>query len=80
MGLAVLTAGQKPAIAARMLGAADTLGTADGAVPSPADQLRHEQAVATVTPHLSDEAFSAARAAGRSLTADQAVALALEQA
>jgi predicted ATPase len=78
-GLATLAAGQgRPAQAARLLGAADELDRAVGAVRSPARQRRHERLVADVAAALPGDAFAAAWAAGGALSPEQAVALALE--
>jgi hypothetical protein len=79
-GLAPLAAGQgRPDAAARMLGAADTFGHADGAVLSPDERHFFEQAVSTVKAAMFAEDFAAALAAGQTLSAEQAVALALAE-
>jgi predicted ATPase len=80
-GLALLTAGRRQLeVAARLLGAADALGRTDGAVWSPIERSRFEQAVAAVAATLSAESFAAAQETGRALSPEQAVALALELA
>jgi hypothetical protein len=76
--LALVAASQgRPDAAARLLGAADTLGHVDGAVPSPREQSGYQQAVTAAKASLSAEDFAAALAAGQALSAEQAVALAL---
>jgi predicted ATPase len=77
-GLARLLADRgHPDTAARLLAAADAFERADGAVPPPARQRRHEQITAAVAAALSGEAFTAAWAAGSALSPEQAAALAL---
>jgi predicted ATPase/DNA-binding XRE family transcriptional regulator len=74
-GLAKLSAGHgRLAVAARLLGAADSLDRTDGAVRTPAGQRRHEQLVADVTAAMTGEAFAAAWATGRVMSLQQAVA------
>jgi predicted ATPase/transcriptional regulator with XRE-family HTH domain len=78
-GLAKLSAIRgRPEIAAQLLGAAETLDRAVGAVRSPARQRHHEQLVAVVAAMLTPDAFSGAWAAGRALSPEQAVALELD--
>ncbi len=77
-GLAMLSPARgQPEEAALLLGAADALGRADGAVLRPAHRRHCEQALATVEAALSKEVFAAAWAAGRALSPEQAVTLAL---
>jgi predicted ATPase len=79
-GLAMLSAARgRPEEATRLLGAADALGRADGAVLRPAHRRHCEQALATVDAALSKEVFAVAWAAGQALSPEQAVALALGQ-
>lgn len=79
-GVARLAVGDgRPNAAARMLGAADTLRHVDGAVPTPDERRTFEQAVAAVKAAMSAEEFAAALAAGQTLSAEQAVALALDE-
>ncbi len=78
MGVALLAVGQgRPDAAARLLGAADAFGRANGAVLSPDERRFFEQSVSAVNASLSAEDFAAALAAGQSVSAKQAVALAL---
>jgi tetratricopeptide (TPR) repeat protein len=63
--------------AARLLGAAEALREAHGTPLAPADWLAVDSATAPARETLGDEAFEAARAAGRALTLDEAVSEAL---
>src|SRR5262249_17648716 len=62
---------------ARLFGALDVLFARLSFPLSPRQRAGHDQAVATVRAALGEEAFAAARAAGRSLTLDEARAEAL---
>ena len=77
-GLALLAANEgRPQEAARLLGAADAFGRSEGSVLTPDDRSRYDQVVAVVAATLCGEAFAAAHAAGRALSQEDAVALAL---
>jgi non-specific serine/threonine protein kinase len=64
--------------AARLCGAAEALREVLGVPLSPAQRTGHDQAVQAMRATLGEEAFAAAWAAGRALSLEQAVALALE--
>ena len=77
-GLAALAASQgRPGASAQLLGAADALEDAGGAVRTPAHQRRHERLEADLAAALTKDTFAAAWAAGQALSPEQAVALAL---
>jgi tetratricopeptide (TPR) repeat protein len=77
-GLATLAVSQgRAGEAARLLGAADDLERADGAVRTPAYQRRHERLLADLRAALREDTFTSAWTAGRALSLEQAVALAL---
>ena len=81
IGLATLLASRgRPDAAARLLGAADAIEGADGAVPTPLQQRHRDRVVAAVESALTAEAFATALAEGRARSAEQAAALALDQA
>jgi predicted ATPase/DNA-binding SARP family transcriptional activator len=61
--------------AARLLGAAEPFRNLSS---SPADRADHERIVAAVRAQLDETAFAAAREAGRSMTLNQAIELALQ--
>jgi hypothetical protein len=67
----------EPLLAARMLGAAEALREQAGSVMLDFERASYEPMVASVRAALDDAAFEAAWAVGRSLNADDAVALAL---
>jgi tetratricopeptide (TPR) repeat protein len=71
-------AGQKSERAARLLGAGEAIRERIRAPLPPNAQAEHEQFVASVRAALGDPPFQTAVAAGRELTLEQAVALALE--
>jgi tetratricopeptide (TPR) repeat protein len=71
-----LDAGQ-PGRAAGLLAAADTLREAIGAPRTPNDAEAWDRDVAAARTELGEEAFAAVWAAGRAMSADQAVAFAL---
>jgi predicted ATPase/class 3 adenylate cyclase len=71
--------GADPDRAARLFGAAEALRDAIGAGLTLMDRPGYERAVADTRTALGDEAFARAWAAGRALTPDAAIALALEQ-
>jgi transcriptional regulator with XRE-family HTH domain/tetratricopeptide (TPR) repeat protein len=62
-----------PAVAARLLGAADALAAANGLRTSPNQQALHALVVGRVRAALGDQAFAAAWADGRALSADATV-------
>jgi tetratricopeptide (TPR) repeat protein len=64
--------------AARLFGAADALFAAIGARLSPPEQAAHERSLAALRARLSDTAFAAVWAQGQVMTAEQAVAEALQ--
>lgn len=77
-GLAKLFLGRgQPRLAAQLLGAADNFDRADGAVLPPARQGDLEHVAAATAAMMTPDAFAAAWAAGRALSPEQAVALAL---
>ena len=63
----------------RLLGAADVIDGAGGAVRTPALQRRHERLAADVAAALAEDAFAAAWSAGQALSPEEAVALALAE-
>jgi tetratricopeptide (TPR) repeat protein len=81
MGMAMLAGpvGAKgdAARAARLLGAAEALPEAMGVGLQPADQLEADRYVAAVRKQLDGAAFEAARAEGRAMSLEEAVAYAL---
>jgi predicted ATPase/DNA-binding SARP family transcriptional activator len=79
-GLAGVAAGQgREERAARLLGAAEALRDAGGAVILPHRRPAFERLLADVRTALGEEAFAAAWAAGRALSLEEAIALALEE-
>jgi predicted ATPase/transcriptional regulator with XRE-family HTH domain len=79
-GLAALALGRgRPEAAARLLGAADVIDGAGGAVRPPVLQRRHERLLGDVASVLAEDTFAAAQAAGRALSPDEAVTLALAE-
>jgi predicted ATPase/DNA-binding CsgD family transcriptional regulator len=67
----------QPGRAARLLGAAEALLEAMGVGLQPADQLEADRYVAAVRKQLDGAAFEAARAEGRAMSLEEAVAYAL---
>ncbi|MGH6944447.1 MAG: tetratricopeptide repeat protein, partial [Geminicoccaceae bacterium] len=67
-----------PAHAAHLLGAASALRVALASPIDPVDQPEYERLLATVQAELSDPAFVAAWEAGRAMTVEDVVALALD--
>jgi hypothetical protein len=74
---AIAAATGGPERAARLLGAAEALRVAHGTPLTPADRLAVDTATLAARAALGDEAFETARAAGRALTLEEAVAQAL---
>ncbi len=75
-GLAGICAVQGQArSASRLLGAAETLRESTGVAIPPIDRAFNERIIATVYARLGEKAFTAARAEGRSMTPEQALAL-----
>jgi non-specific serine/threonine protein kinase len=66
--------------AARLIGAAEGLLEAIGIPFSGDSSSPHERCVTTTRAALGDEAFAAARVAGRAMTLDQAIQYAQEEA
>ena len=64
--------------AARLAGAVETLGAAQGIVTPPTEQAERDQYVALIHAGLTDAEFAALWAQGQALTLDQAVAAVLE--
>ncbi len=60
--------------AARLLGASEAIRESLGQTISPIDRPGYEQTIAAIRDSLGAEAFDAARATGRSMTVDQAIA------
>jgi predicted ATPase len=80
-GLAAVAVAQaEPERAARLFGAEEALREAMGAPLPPADRAEHERSVAAVRAALGEEAVAAAWAAGRAMSLDEAIALALDEA
>ena len=67
----------RPERAARLFGAADALRETTGTPLSPSEAVVYEQAVERASASLGDAAFAAARAAGRALPLEEAIALAV---
>jgi tetratricopeptide (TPR) repeat protein len=65
--------------AARLLGAGEMLFEAMGVQPQPADQLEIDRYVTAVREQLDEVTFWAARAAGRAMSLEEAVAYALDE-
>jgi len=63
--------------AVRLLGAAGVLRTTLGAPLVPAEQTRHDCAIATLRASIGERAYASARAVGQALSLEQAVAGAL---
>ena len=79
-GLAAVAAAQAQSErAARLFGAAEGAREAAGTPLRPADRDEHDRSVATLRTALSEEAFTAAWAAGRALSLPAAVAFASEE-
>jgi hypothetical protein len=77
---AVVAAAQaQPERAARLLGAAEALREAKGALMQPADRARQERCIAAVRTALAEGEFVAAWAEGRAMSLPQAVQYALEE-
>jgi non-specific serine/threonine protein kinase len=77
-GLAGVAATQeKPERAAQLLGAAERLHDAMGAPVLPLFRPQYERTLSTTRAQLSEAQFAAARAEGRAMTFEQAVAHAL---
>jgi predicted ATPase/DNA-binding NarL/FixJ family response regulator/transcriptional regulator with XRE-family HTH domain len=74
---AAIAAEQRPRQAARLLGAAEGLRDHLGAVSPPTDRQTDEQVIAMIRAQLTAADLAVARAEGRALTLDQAVAEAL---
>ena len=75
-GLARAEVGTDPALAMRLLGAAEALRDRLGTPHPPTRRAGHRRAVATARAALGDAAFAAAQAAGAALTLEQALAAA----
>jgi predicted ATPase/class 3 adenylate cyclase len=69
---------RQPVRAARLLGAAEALLEAANDYLAPADRAEYERDVAAARAQLDEATFAAARAEGRAMTIEQAVAYALE--
>jgi predicted ATPase len=69
---------EKPALAARLWGAAEQLRQSIGCRSAPAARVTYERAQAAARTQLDDAAFAAAWAAGQALPLEQAIAEALE--
>jgi hypothetical protein len=67
----------QPQRAARLFGAAAALLDALGAVLDPVDRAEYDRGVSAVSASLGQHAFGAARAAGRLLSLERAIAEAL---
>ena len=70
---------EEPELAARLWGAAEQLRQAIGCRAAPAARATHDRAMALVRSQLGEAAFAAAWAAGRALSAEQAIAAAGHQ-
>jgi DNA-binding CsgD family transcriptional regulator len=70
----------RPGNAVRLYGAAEVLREAIGAPMFPIYREEYAQAIATARTHMSDAAFVAAWAEGRSMTPEQAIAAADQEA
>ena len=64
--------------AATMIGAAEAMVETQGAAWPPDERVHYEQTVNTLSEAMSPSDFARARARGRSMTAAEAVAFALE--
>jgi hypothetical protein len=79
-GLAGVAAAQgQPERAARLFGAAEALREAAGEPLPPAYRAAYERDVAAARTQLDEATFAAARAAGRAMTLEQAIAYALNE-
>jgi hypothetical protein len=79
-GLAeVVGAGGQTSLAARLSGAAEAQRLALGMPQSPRESARMELHLARIRSALGEEVFSAARAAGRSMPLEEAIAIALQE-
>jgi tetratricopeptide (TPR) repeat protein len=74
---AVATARGEAAVAARLLGAADAVREASGAVPEPFEAAMRDRTRAAAREALGDDAFERALAEGRAMTLEAAVEYAL---
>jgi predicted ATPase/DNA-binding CsgD family transcriptional regulator len=80
-GLARVAGAQgEPARAARLCGAAEVLREAIGAPVQPPARAAHERTLSAIRAGLGEDGFSVARAEGRVMSLDQAVAYALKPA
>jgi predicted ATPase/class 3 adenylate cyclase len=77
--VAVAGARGQLAPAARLLGAADALFEAAGAVTDPHDRAEYDRDTAALRSRLEEPALAAAWAAGRAMTPEQSIADALEE-
>jgi predicted ATPase/DNA-binding NarL/FixJ family response regulator len=75
----VASAAGEPARAARLFGAAEAVRERSGAASLPVWRAEHERNLAAMRAHLGAEAFETARAAGRSLTVEEAIEEALRE-
>ena len=73
-GLAHAEVATDPALAARLLGAAESLRGRLGAPHSPARRADHQRAVAAARVALGDAAYAATHSEGAALTLEQALA------
>jgi hypothetical protein len=73
----ILALSGRPEIAARLLSCSSALLEEIGAMPPHVAEVR-DKTLAAVRPQLDEAAFADARVEGEALTADEAVALALE--
>jgi hypothetical protein len=73
----VATARGEAAVAARLLGAADAVREASGAVPEPFEAAMRDRTRAAAREALGDDAFERALAEGRAMTLEAAVEYAL---
>jgi hypothetical protein len=79
-GLAALAVAlAQPERAARLFGAAEALREAMGTPLPPAERGAHDRSVAAVRATMGDAAFAVAWAAGRVMSLEEAVALALAE-
>jgi predicted ATPase/class 3 adenylate cyclase len=77
-GMAGVAAAQQPEHSARLFGAADALFDALAMIVEPVDRAEYDRNAAVARVQLGEDAFAAAWAAGQALTAEQAMAEALE--
>src|SRR5437667_2425112 len=76
---AVACTAQQPVTGVRLLGAAEAMLEAMGAVQDPVDRAEYEQGLAAARVQLDEEAFAKTWAEGRAMSMDQAIAYALDQ-